>query len=256
MKSNVLLMGPVGTGKTTSLKTIATSGKKLFILATEPGIEAIMEDTDPEMVMWQFVPPAVVDWDTLTSNAKMLNTMTMEALQKANVNRSEYQQFMDLLAACANLKDERSGKEIGAMDELDDSWVVAIDGMSGLSKMAKDLVVGGKPVITRPEWGASMDNLERFVELCCSGTKCSFVLVSHIAREVNEVTGATIIVVDTLGAKLGPKIPRPFDEVVLTRREGTKFYWSTIDTSSEVKSRRLPLADNLTPDFAQIFKED
>ena len=43
MKYNILLVGPIGTGKTTALRSIVEEcNKKLFVIATEPGIENIL----------------------------------------------------------------------------------------------------------------------------------------------------------------------------------------------------------------------
>lgn len=250
-KTNTILMGPIGTGKTTALRTVPEAGHQLLVLATEPGIEHIL-DHGP-LCHWHYVPPAAEDWHTLTDNAVKLNTMTIESLIKAPwPPRRDYQQFIQLLRSCASFECDYCGKDFGPVDGLTDG-MFAIDGLSGLSKMSMDLIVGGKPIASQPEWGAAMGNIERLIMKLCGDTKCSFTLISHVEREVDEVTGGTRLMVSTLGRRLAPKIPKMFDEVVLCRRQGSNFYWSSIDNGVDLKVRRLPFRDDIVPDFAPLL---
>ena len=255
-KTNVLITGPVGTGKTTSLLTIDTSKHPLLVLATEPGIDRILTHGDD--CHWHYIAPAKTDWDTLIKNARLVNTNSNEALQKmtAAFSRQEYQQFIDVLTTCSDFNCDVCQKNFGPVDALPENYVFAADGLSGLSIMSMDLIVGGKPVKTQPDWGVAMDNLERLLMKLTSDTVCSFVLISHVDREVDEVTGASKIMVSTLGRKLAPKVPRFFDEVVYCKRDGEEFWWSTTEAGVEVKSRRLPLSDEIKPDFERLLSGD
>lgn len=251
-KLNMILLGPVGTGKTSALLTIPSTNP-LFVLATEPGIEHILTHNDH--THWHYVAPATEEWSTLTENAKLLNTLTNEQLQKStNMNKSKYRQFLEVLNVCTEFTCDVCGKGFGPVDHFPLDAVFAIDGLSGLSKMSMDLIVGGKPIASQPDWGAAMNNLERFLGKCCSDIKCSFILTSHVDREYDEVTGGTKIMVSTLGRKLAPKIPRFFDEVVLCTRRGEKFFWNTVDNGTDLKARRLPFSDEIKPDFAPLLR--
>lgn len=253
-KVNVILLGPVGTGKTSSLKTIPKAGHPLFVIATEPGIENILEHSD--LCHWHYIPPAAEEWDILIKNATMLNTMTNDQLQKTpGMNKNAYRQFIDLLNACSDFKCVVCGKSFGGVDTFPEGATFAIDGLSGLSKMSMDLVTGGKPIASQPDWGAAMNNLERFLNKCCSDTRCNFVLISHVDREVDEVTGGTKIMVSTLGRKLAPKIPRFFDEAILCVKRGAKFFWSTTESGVDLKTRRLAFSDEIVPDFKPLLEE-
>ena len=254
-KINVLLMGPIGTGKTESLKTLLDAGKELFIVSTEPGIESIMGDTDPDRIHWNYIPPATTEWDTLIQAAEATNKYPMDQLQKMQApNRSDYTQFIEVYRTLSNYTCQRTGKEYGPVDDWDDSRALAVDGLSGLSRMAKQLTVGSKPIITRPEWGVMQGNLMNLLEKLIGDTKCTFVLTSHVSRQADEITGGTHITIDTLGKAINDEIPKPFDEVVCTKRDGGKFYWSTTEGNYDLKARKLPFSDELDPTFVQLFE--
>lgn len=261
MKFNILLVGPIGTGKTYSAHTFLDAGLELFILSTEPGIEVIIDEwkkagVDTSHVHYAKVMPATVDWDTLRQNAEKSNLLTMSQLQSGpSVNKHLFKQFIELYSTLANFTDQH-GEEFGPVDEWDDSRALVADGLSGISRMALQLVVGVKPAPTRPEWGCAMGNVLNLILKLTDDTKCTFMLVSHLEREPNELTGGTHLTVSTLGQKLAPELIKPWDEVVYTKREGSKFKWSTIEMGIDLKSRRLPWADDIEPNFAQMFEEN
>ncbi len=259
MKYNILLVGPVGTGKTYSTHTFIEAGKELFILSTEPGIETILGEwgklgIDMSKVHYTKVMPASIGWDVLIEEAERTNLLTMTQLQNTqSPNKSEFKQFIDVYGALANFTDQH-GEEFGAVDEWDDSRVIMIDGLSGLSRMALHLVVGSKPIKTLPEWGCAMGNLQNLIEKLCDDTKCTFVLVSHVERQKDELTGGTHLTLSTLGNKLAPELVKLPDEIIYTKREGGKFRWSTIESGIDLKSRRLPWSDDIEPTFVQMFE--
>jgi hypothetical protein len=258
MKANVLLVGPSGTGKTRSLRTLAPH-RKTLIIATEPGIQNIVGPDSKEgdlhgQVHWHYIPPAAAGWDRLLDNATKINSFGMDVLQKMQgLGKQDYQQFMELLNSCANFTCDECGEVFGPIDDLDESFAVAVDGLSGVNIMGMNLVTGAKPIKTMPEWGCAMDNIENLIIKWTTGLKCSFILTAHVEREIDEVSGGTQKTVSTLGRKLAPKIPRFFDEVVLTVREGKEFSWSTAELNTDLKARLLPLADGIRPDFGLIF---
>ena len=261
MKFNILLVGPVGTGKTTALRTIVeNSGKELFVVATEPGIENILGKTSvwgelpPDKCHWHYVSPAEVSWDILAMNAKLVNTTSMSDLQKMPaMNRNKFQQFIELLSTLANFKCDRTGEEFGPVDEWGEDRVLAIDGLSGISQMAMDLVVGSKPIKTQPEWGAAMDTILRLVRKLCCDTKCTFILNAHLERQLDETGGGTHLTISTLGNKLAPELIKPFDEIIFTKRIKDEFFWSTTEMQVDLKTRILGWGDNFPPDFNQFF---
>lgn len=255
-KINTILQGPTGSGKTYSLRSAVETGLELFVIATEPGIENILGDLPPDRCHWQYIPPAVSDWDVMIRSANNINTLPQDALQRSDGGRSNYRQFIDVLEACSDFVCDRTGEHFGAIDNWNTSRMVAFDGMSGLSIMAMDLVAGNKPMKTQADWGMAMDNLERLITKLTCATKCSFTMICHQDREPDEINGGTKVTVSTLGRKLAPKIPRFFDEVVQTVRRDKEFYWSTAESGVDLKSRLLPISDKLRPSFELLFGDN
>lgn len=264
MRSTVLLEGPSGTGKTTALRTIVPHVEKLFVLSTETGFEQVFFKKDPSLgpvpdkakVHWKFLPPARPSWGDMKKAAQLINTLNVDALQKmqAGINKSAFQQFLEMIDVLGGFTCDCCNNNWGPADEWPESNAFALDGLTGISTMSMDLAVGAKPVKTQPDWGVAMDNLERFVSKCVFDTRCTFILLSHVDRERDEVTGGTWITTKTLGVKLAPKLVAMFDEVILAKRNGRDFVWSTAEPNADLKGRVLPLSDKITPDFGQLFK--
>lgn len=257
---NVLVEGPTGTGKTTSLGTIADAGVELFCLFTENGLETLLGHwTDrglpvPPNVHWHVLPRGADTFSTLAESANKVNTYSMDALFKmSDPDRAKSNQFVTLLRACADFPDDRTGQKFGAIDKWGPNRCFAVDSLTGINPIAMSLVIGQKPLKDQRDWGIAQDQIEKFLRNCCDGTKCHFILTSHIEREVDQVFGGVKLTVSTLGRALAPKIPPMFSDVILSAREGTKFSWSTANTQADLKARNLAIADGIAPDFGQIF---
>lgn len=250
---NVLLMGAPGTGKTHAIRTLVDAGLEVFCLFTEPGME-VLGDTNPEKVHWHYIAPAQAGWDTFIKNATTVNKLDASSLQKLpGMNKQAYAQFIDVLNQCQNFHCTRCEKDFGGVDEWGTDRVFVFDSLSGLNIMLLDLVVGGKPLRTLPDWGMAMDNEEKFLNRLCLGTRCHFVLTAHIDRQVDEVLGGIKIMASALGKKLPASIPRFFSDVIMTVREGDKFTWATASSQADTKARNLPWKDQQEPSFKPII---
>lgn len=258
----VLLMGAPGSGKTDALATIIEAGLELFVLGTEPRyVESLLDSVkrrglDINKLHWHTVEPVRIKFEAMIRNAKLINTMSFETLSqiKSGMEKSEHGQFIQVLENLANFRDERTGQSFGSVDSWGPDRALALDSLSGLNIMAKDLVVGGKPTAAQGEWGVAMDAEERLINKLSADTRCLFVLTAHVEREPDEITGGSNVVVGALGRKLAPRLPRFFSEVVLARREAEKYYWSTATTSYELKKRVLPLSDKIDPSFKPVIE--
>lgn len=257
---NVLLIGPAGTGKTFSIGTLVDSGMEVFYLAMESGLESLLGYwTDagkpiPANLHWHFLEPSTAGFAELSDAALKVNTMSLKALaDMQDINRSKYNQLIKLYTVLNDFEDQRTGEKFGPVDKWDTTRVLVIDGLSGVNKAAMDAVVGGKPMKSMADWGLAQTQIENLLRKLCDGCKCHFVLIAHVEREVDQILGGVKLMVSTLGKALAPKIPAMFSDVILNKREGTKFTWSTADSTADTKTRNLPLSEGITPSFAPII---
>jgi len=262
--TNTLLMAPGGTGKTYSIGTLAEAYPELevFYLGLEPGLETLLgyftdkKKNVPSNLHWHSLPTAKASFGDLLDGAKRINTMSLETLAKTNdPNRSKHNRFIKMLEALNDFPDDRTGKKFGAVDEWGPNRVLVVDGMAGLAQMAMSLVVGSKPVRSISDWGIAQDQIEKIVRLWTDSCACHFVLIAHVEREKDEVLGGIKLMVSTLGAKLAPKLPPMFSDVILAVREGSKFSWDTGNAQADLKARNLPYQSGLAPDFKPILQK-
>lgn len=252
---NELLVGGTGTGKTYALRTLVEAGLEVFVLATEPGIASSLGDLPADKMHWHYSAPANPGLEALLQSATTINRMSFKALTGLNdINKAKYGQFLDVLNSLVNFRCDRTGQEYGSVESWDTDRVIVIDSLSGLSVMAMDLVVGAKPVKAPGDWGVAQDNLERLVMQLCTGVRAHFVMTAHLERLKDETTGGIKLMASTLGQKLGPRIPRFFDDVIQTERVNEEWIWATSTLNTDTKARNLPWGSKLPPSFVPVIE--
>lgn len=252
---NILLMGPTGTGKTFSIRTLVDCGVTPFCIFTEPGME-VMGDLPPDSYHSHYLSPTPQSWDAIKKMATNVNKLTYEAITKmADPNKNKYVQFLDLCDTTNNFVDDRTGEEFGDCAEWGPDRAIVLDSLTGLSKMAMGLVVGGRPTRAMQDWMVAQNMVEMFIDQLTTRTRCWLIVIAHVEKERNEVTGAFEVMVSTLGQKLAPKIPLFFSDVVLARRDGTDFFWDTAAANTDLKARNLPISSKLDPSFKPIVEK-
>lgn len=251
--ANIMLVGASGSGKTHSIRTLVEAGLEVFVLFTEPGME-VLADIPSDKLHWHYVPPASPDFADMIDSANKINKLSLKALSDmSDINKNKYTEFIEILTTLSNFKCDRTGQAYGSVDSWDQSRVLVVDSLTGLSISAMNLVTGSKPVKSMADWGMSMDNLERLITKLCVDTKCHFVMIAHLERETDEVTGGTTLMASTLGRKLAPKLPRFFSDVIHVVRKDNQFLWSTSTANVDTKTRNLPLAGNHQPTFVPLI---
>jgi len=251
----VLLVGGSGAGKTYSLRTLPKLGMKVFVVFTEPGMEVLADIPCSEGMHWKYIPAVTASWAELEDAANKVNKFSYKALaEMGDINKGKYREFIELISSMANLKCDRCEQTFGAADTLSNEWCVVLDSLSGLSQMAMSLVIGGKPTASMPDWGIAMKNIESFVNKFTMDIPCMAVMIAHLERESDEVTGAVVNMASTLGRKLAPKLPRYFSEVVHARRDGSTWLWSTTTNNTDLKTRVLPITDKIIPDYKPLVE--
>lgn len=256
-----LLMGPAGSGKTTSLVTFAKKGIECFVIVTEPtGVDSLLdawerENLSLDLLHYAVIAPASPGWAALKELSVKVNAMNFKDLSelKAGIGKEKMTQFPRLLRNLENFYDDRTDKFYGDVTSWGPDRVLGLDSLSGLSLIAMQMTVGFKPSPHQGEWGIAMSTVEMLLLQLSSDCKCFFVVTAHVEKEPDEITGVPKVGVSTLGRKLAPKIPRFFSEVIRARKDPTgKYLWSTLDTESDLKNRALPTSSNLAADFGPV----
>jgi hypothetical protein len=251
---NVLLMGPSGSGKTHAIRTFLEVGITPFCIFTEPGYETL-GDLPPEKCHWHYLPPAVQSWETMIDVATKINNLSFESLTKlGDMNKRDNAQIIEFYKLCNNFVCQRDGRSYGDVAKWGTDRVLVVDSLTGLNDMAMGLMVGNKPVRSQSDWGIAQNTLDFCIKKLTMDTKCHFVLIGHVEREVDEVLGGNKIAVSTLGKKLAPKLPLNFSDVILSEKKGTAFTWSTANAQADLKTRNLANREGLPPTFVPIIE--
>jgi hypothetical protein len=251
----ILLMGDSGTGKTHAIRTLVEAGITPFVIFTEPGMETLGDLPDGSW-HYKYIPPATQGWDAIRDMASKVNQLSFENLTKVqDMNRTKYSGLMQVIAACNDFSCDCHGQHFGDVSKWNTDRALVVDSLSGLSDMAMSHTVGGKPVRSPSDWGVAQNMIRMLLIPLTTATQCTFILTGHLAREYNEVTGGTSVMVSTLGQKLAPDIPRMFSDVINTVRLGSEFTWDTSSGVMAVKARNVPIAQKLPPSFVPLMIE-
>ncbi len=261
---NVLLEGPAGTGKTYAIGTLvdwaAEKGLKVNVLFVENGLETLLGywvdrgKPIPECLDWKSILIKPASLDALIKASDMVGKLSYESLTKmSDPKRGENNSFYTILNACANFVSDRTGKSLGAVDSWGADTIFVIDSLSELSNSAMKMVIGSKPTASQSDFGVAQNNLMNFLRLCTNGIACTFLLIAHISRETDEVTGMTKLMTKAIGRALASEIPQLFSDVIYAVREGTSFYFDTAAVGVDVKSRNLPIASKQPPNLGLLM---
>jgi hypothetical protein len=250
----VLLIGGIGTGKTTSLKSLIAQGITPCVIGLEPGIEAILGDLPKGSYHLVNILPGHEDWKKLLSTAQLIQNSSLKAIaEMGDIRKKDFPQYIDIIQACANFKCEITGKELGPVDSWGTDRALCIDTLSGFNKICMNFVIGAKPVASMLDWQAAQKMNMTFLETVLNSCRCHVVVNAHTEREPDEVVGGTKVTAASLGKKLAPILLRDFDNVLMADfgSDGVPV-WSSLPGKADLKSRHLPRSDKLKADYAQL----
>lgn len=261
----IVVLGEPGAGKTHSLITLLLAGIEVFVIVTDPsGLDTILDQiraqpNAPDLMKkfhYANVSPVASGWKAMQEMGEIVGKMGYEdiAKLKQGIGKGHIGTFMTLLSECQDFVCDHCGGKFGDVTSWDDSRALVIDSLSGVNKIMKDQTVGYKPSMHQGEWGIAMNLEEQFIFTLASDLRCYFVITAHLDKSVNEITGLQTISMAALGNKLAPQLLKLFSEVVLAKRVGKDFYWSTQEMNMAVKNRALPIGDKLPPSFAPIVE--
>lgn len=262
-----LLAGPTGTGKTSVLMTQLLLGISVFVIVTEPGGAEVLLDAAERLrapidnLHWMQCTPASAGWSELEDMITKISSMDQKQLSdQKDMGKAAFRPAaMKLLNALRNFTCDRTGESFGDFTQWDDTRSLNMDSLTGLSMIAFGATVGYKPTPNQGEWGIAQNFAFSLLTKINSDRRCFFNMTSHIEKENDDMTGVRRLMVSTIGAKLAPKIPPFFSEVIRTHRTmGANnvpiFQWSTIDVGMDLKNRALPIGDKLKADFAPVVE--
>lgn len=259
---NIILMGPSGTGKTFSLHTLVESGLETFCLFLEPGLETLIgvyADANkpiPPNLHWHYLQPKTQGFNSLKQTADLIGKFDLSGLGKMkDMNRSLNNQMTEMYTILNDFIDQRTGTKYGPVDSWDNSFVLVIDGLSALVRIAFDMQIGTKPVRDVSDWGIVQQALMACIHKLTSGCNCHVVIIAHVERETDLVLGGSKITVSVPGKAIAATILQPFSDVILTTRDGANFYWDTANTQADLKTRNLPIQSKLPADFRPIVEK-
>lgn len=251
----VILFGDSGTGKTHALETLVRAGITPFVIATEQNFMQTLKEHLGKTMHYKYIDPKPVHGlDNVLDMVSKINKLSYENLCKTiDPFRQQHVKFLDVITATNKFVCDCCKKDWGAVQDWGTDRAFCLDSLSGMSDMAFGLVVGNKPVRSLPDYGMAQQALKMFLDVCTTQIKCMFVLIAHVDREKDEITGGTTLTLKTVGNKLGPDLPRLFSDVIRARREGTNYTWDTADSQSTVVARHIPTAANQAPSFLPLI---
>jgi len=261
----VVLMGLGGTGKTYALGTLCEwaerNGFEVAILFTEAGLETLLgyfrdkNKEPPACVYWHQQGTKPISLKALMASADNIGKLSYEALAKSvDGNRGgENNAFWKILQSCSNFKDDRTGKELGAVDMFPANRIFAMDSLTETANAAFKMQVGARPMASPGDYGVAQNSLMNFLRLLTQGIDCPFVMTAHVDRETDQVTQSTKIMIKAIGKALATEIPTLFSDVIYTTRDADKFYWDTAAYGVDTKTRSLGYRSKIEPNFALIM---
>jgi len=263
----VLIIADAGGGKTHSLRTLLAAGIQPFVLATEPGVRSLApcenthcnvcaktRDYGPDAIPWAYVAMNTGGIDLLIKQAADVNTKSQKML--CNIEdgmRKDYNQFGEVLQLTKNFVDH-TGRSWGSPMEWNTDRAFVLDAATELANMAMAMYVGKRPVYDKPDYLVAQRMTYNYLHLITNSLRCHAVVLGHPDPQFNEAVGTVRITMQSVGNKLSPQLPRKFDDVIIAKRVGTNFTWSTAEVNAEGKGRNLPIKADMPQDFVPLIE--
>lgn len=256
---SALICGISGTGKSYCQRTISrcitSSGKPLeyFTLVTDRHSLAIIQE-DPQ-AHYIYIPPVGADWGAMRETLRNTNNLSYAGLcdMKGGIQKEKCRQMLQVIEALNSFKCEHCNRDFGDISTWGTDRVFIFDHLSGLSEMSRQLTVGLRQVMTQGEYGVAMQNIYNLLTAIIRNSQCHIVVMAHIEMEKDEVSGLIYQMVQTLGRKLAPELPKEFSDVIRADKNGTSFFWTTVFNNMATKGTNLEVASSLKPSFELLF---
>ena len=239
-----LVCGGSGTGKSHLLTTLANAGYRLFILDYDNGLDVVRHKTLPQF-----------------HRNVLYHTLTDKLGGPKAVPQGLPQAYTKGIA----LLDKWEPESYGNPRTWGPDDVLVIDSLTFMGNAIFRYVMSMNNRLGLPkrqaDWGEAMEMQEGVLAyLYDESVKCNVVVNAHVTYASNDESGGIVKGYPSgLGTKLPPKIPRYFDHVLGTERQGVgsqvKYKLLTKALGPmDLKSPVPNLANELEPDLAAYFK--
>ncbi len=262
----ILIIGASGTGKTRSIGTLVdwaarqSPPRNVRVLFTENGLETLLGywadqgKPVPANLAYHVVTTRAIPLSDLMEAAKKVGILNYKAItEMVDPNRSTNNPYYKIMEVLANFTDDRTGKPLGNIGTWTAEDIFVIDSLSELANACMKMVVGNKPTASPSDYGVAQNNLLNFLRYITQGFAPTVAITAHVQRQMDEITGSVKLQTKAIGKAMGDDIPQLFSEVIGAVREGANWYWDCANSSLDTKTRYLPIASKIPPDFAQIL---
>ena len=253
---NVAIMGPVGRGKTSSLRTLPHAGLQTFVLFTEPHQDKIADLHG--WMHWHHVQAHLEGWDAHIARARTIQHTSWDTLVKQvdDPQRARYDAWIQVYPALANFTCDACGQEFGDVMTWGPDRALAIDGMSGLNQMSLDFCRGGAVAddYGRKRDAAADQVYNLFGQTLPNALQCTYVFIAHTRDLFVSEEKRVKTTFDILGKRTAGMWGRNFQDIVLAHRQGNQFWWSNDDEAADTKNTYLPLSPGLAQDFGPLIE--
>jgi AAA domain-containing protein len=262
-----MIIADAGAGKTHVIRTLLAYGITPYVLATEPGTRSLELCENPGCnvcqktqefpqgsIPWAYVDSSAADIDLLIKQADDVNTKTLKMLCNIEDNqRKGYNQFGQVLRLTKEFVDHK-GVSHGSPSQWNTDRAFVLDAVTELGYMAMNMYVGRRPVYDKPDYQVAQRMVYNYLHLLTNSLRCHVIVLGHLDKQFNEASGVTTQTVQSVGQKLSPQLPRKFDDVIVAKRVGDKYTWSTAELNSEGKGRNLPTKAGMPQDFGLVVE--
>lgn len=260
----ILNGGPTGVGKTHALGTLVAdwNGSKwiphkepkvtLFILFTEQSQE-VLAGIPPSHLHWVYCPASATSAQSLLIKTSNLVDSDWDFIIKgADGNKRDCTAIKKFGGALVDFVCDRDGESYGSPSNWGTDKVLAVDGLTGLNRMARQTIIGQYVYLSQPQWGAAQQ-VEHSWILLLQNLPCHVILNCHVERITNELTGEVLIQPNLLGKKLGPEIGGDCTDVIFSFRRDKDFLWATERSGVDTKARIFPWTDGMFQNYQPIL---
>jgi hypothetical protein len=285
IKTNILLYGEGGSGKSSSVATVfklldKNPNLKVRYLMTEANALAGMEDGIKRLgitlkkgqLHYMVCRPTYNPKYTSAAVVKdfkenFLNLSEADAL-KVKIgagDRSKHNEFISILEGLAVFKGTdyvtKEVDNLGDYLQWDEDTILVVDSLTACVDYLVSTVKGSRSATTQKDYGDVQNNLmAKIIVPLTEQCKCSIIMLGHpvigedqtVKQPVEESLKITKLYPKTFGQALNNTIVSKFSEVLFAYVDNNdRFYWAGKKAGVATSPRKVPRQDKLDPDFSK-----